>query len=140
MRCSLTRRTLHQTLLALFLLCGGVAAQAGIIGSVLGTVSGAVNTATDALYMTDYVAYRTWETCMNTVGRDTDKKICGKKPPTSEGFDQWYARLSEQQKREQLKILNDGRPGTRFRLKKGGPGKGPGPLSEGAVLPHPPGY
>ena len=139
MRCSLTKRTLHQTLLALVLLCGSVAAQAGIVGSVLGTVSSAVNTVGDTLYTIDYAEYLAWKSCMNTVGRDIDKKICGRKPPKPEGFDQWYAKLSEQQKRERLKILNDGRPGTRFRLKRPGGGKGPGPLSEGAVLPHPPG-
>ena len=138
MRCSLTKRTLHRTLLALLLLCIGVPAQA-VIGSVLGVVASGLNTVGDILYTSYMAELKTWESCMNTVGRDIDKKICGRKPPKPEGYDEWYAKLSEQQKRERLKILNDGRPGTKFRLKRLGGGKGPGPLSEGAVLPHPPG-
>ena len=139
MRCSLTKRTLHQTLLALVLLCGSVSAQA-IVGSILGAVTSGLNTVGDFLYTSYMVELTTWESCMNTVGRDIDKKICGRKPPKPDGYDQWYAKLSERRKKEQLKILNDGRPGTKFRLKTEGSGKGPGPLSEGAVLPHPPGY
>ena len=134
MRCSPCARYM----LALALLTGGMTTQAGVMESTAELLDTTRYVTYDALRVKHKLCLG-YKFVLFSSKKEQEKK-CGPEPVKPEGYDEWRAEqdaLAEQRKNAPLEPLQDGRPGGWFRAELG-PGIGPGPLTKGAVLPHPP--
>ena len=134
MRCSPRARYM----LALALLSGSMTTQAGVMESTAKLIDTSLYTTYDILRAKRNACLIVKFAVLSS--KKEQEKKCGPEPVKPEGYDEWLAEqkeMAEQQKNAPLEPLRDGRPGGWFRAELG-PGIGPGPLTKGAVLPHPP--